>query len=869
MKKCPACSADQAAGSKFCRQCGAALPEFEATVAMTATMIRRAPVRQAFDIKALLARREKLVIGRAADCDIRLDHPSVSRYHARVEMVDGSVLVSDLSSVNGVTVGGVRAAEPTRLKEGDKVGIGPYLLTLSAGVLQSLDSSRSLRLEARGLEKAVLVPGGTRKIIEDINLAVLPGEFVALLGPSGCGKSTLMDCLNGRRPATGGLVLANGENFYRHYDSFRQSLGYVPQKDIVHADLTVRSALRYTARLRLPMDTAPKEIEERLEDVLRKMDLLAHRDTRVGSLSGGQIKRVSLGAELVGQPALLYIDEATSGLDAGTERRMMRLFNDLSQEGRSLICITHNVDNVDQCHLALILARGKLVYYGPPREATRWFKVPRISDIYDRLSERDIEAWHSDFKSSELYQEFVRGRLEARPTKEAGPSAPVINLPLPPEEKAPELPPQADTRSVPNLADRFRALGDATLRLRERLRPALESWHQLKALTSRYVELILGDTRSLRLMLLQAPLVAAILLLGFLGKPFHRSMPLLRPITDEERQTLLALRGLSQMLDGNRPLTDEQRQALSRLEVEVSGLPVPVNGVQLAQLLRKLRAGELTEKQEAMLRSTRIALEVDGAPLEVTAADAAAAWRRIESARLPEQLLRIEGPVVPEKPWFDPRYSYILLFILSVVVLWFGCNNASREIVKEEAIFSRERAVNLRILPYLASKVLVLSVITAAQVALLLLLIYGPMEVLARINPAFTTSPPQLMLGYGWQLAVFTLLGVVGVAMGLFLSACVTSADRANALLPYVLIPQMILGGGFITVSGLLFWLAALFCPVYWAFRAVRLGADVLPPGFPGYSPDGDGIAWPCLALAAQGAALLLLTYIVLRRREA
>src|SRR5262249_16460995 len=153
-----------------------------------------------------------------------------------------------------------------------------------------------------------------------------PGEFVTLLGPSGSGKSTLMDCLNGRRRATGGQVLANGADFYQHFDSFRQLLGYVPQKDIVHTLLTVHHALYYTARLRLPPDTDRNELKARVEEVLQEMELRPHRNTLVGNLSGGQIKRVSLGAELLARPCLLYIDEATSGLDAGTETRMMRLF---------------------------------------------------------------------------------------------------------------------------------------------------------------------------------------------------------------------------------------------------------------------------------------------------------------------------------------------------------------------------------------------------------------------------------------------------------------------------------------------------------------------------------------------------------------
>src|SRR5205823_10293106 len=150
-------------------------------------------------------------------------------------------------------------------------------------------------------------------------------------------------------------------------------------------------------RLRLPNDTDPSELKARVEEVLRQMELGPHRDTLVANLSGGQIKRVSLGAELLAEPSLLYIDEATSGLDAGTEARMMRLFRRLADEGRSIICITHNVDNVDQGHLALVLVRGKIVYFGPPKEAPRYFNVGRISDIYDRLSENEPAEWEKRY----------------------------------------------------------------------------------------------------------------------------------------------------------------------------------------------------------------------------------------------------------------------------------------------------------------------------------------------------------------------------------------------------------------------------------------------------------------------------------------
>src|SRR5581483_9119820 len=206
------------------------------------------------------------------------------------------------------------------------------------------------------LDRVVGRGSSERKILDDISLVIDPSEFVCLLGPSGSGKSTLMDCLSGRRPPSHGVVMANGENFFLHFDSFRQSLGYVPQRDIVHTQLSVERALHYTARLRLPPDTRPEELTNRIREVLQRMELGPHKDTMIGNLSGGQIKRVSLGAELLARPCLLFIDEATSGLDAGTETRMMHLFRQLADEGRSIVCITHHVDNVDLCHLIVVLA---------------------------------------------------------------------------------------------------------------------------------------------------------------------------------------------------------------------------------------------------------------------------------------------------------------------------------------------------------------------------------------------------------------------------------------------------------------------------------------------------------------------------------
>src|SRR5580704_9188319 len=288
MKICPQCAQENPPLAAFCQNCGKPLTLLPQSPGQDPTVRHVGPLpgvmgalRRTTALESLFAGKTSLRIGRSADCDVCLSHPMVSRHHALLQrQADGRLHVTDLESINGVTVNGERIGEPTIVRDGVSIGIGPFLFTTRGGQLSTIDSSRSVRLEARHLHKAVPIKGGAKRLLlDDINLAIEPGEFVSLLGPSGSGKSTLMDCLNGRRWATSGQVLANGEDFYRFFDSFRQSLGYVPQKDIVHTQLSVFRALYYTARLRLPPDTSYNELKARVEEVVKEMELGPHRDT--------------------------------------------------------------------------------------------------------------------------------------------------------------------------------------------------------------------------------------------------------------------------------------------------------------------------------------------------------------------------------------------------------------------------------------------------------------------------------------------------------------------------------------------------------------------------------------------------------------
>src|SRR5262249_3367272 len=152
------------------------------------------------------------------------------------------------------------------------------------------------------------------------------------------------------------------------------------------------------------------------------------------------------------------------------------------------------------------------------------------------------------------------------------------------------------------------------LRLRELFTPVRDSWHQFRVLTARYVELVLGDRRGLRLLLLQAPIVAVFLLVGFVNKDFRRPMPIPRELTAEERKMLTALQAVDKLLDEDVHLDPKQKKALRavKFQYKADGLPMTLSGTQVLGLLRRLRNKKLDPEQEKLLEGVQFTLDHEG-----------------------------------------------------------------------------------------------------------------------------------------------------------------------------------------------------------------------------------------------------------------
>lgn len=336
--------------------------------------------------------KQQLSIGRAATSDIHLDGLQISKNHAKLVQSAGAVFIEDAGSTNGVHVNGKRIAGRQMLTPSDVAQIGPFVIRCEGQVVMIFDTRSKTRIDAVDITKIVKnrSGSGTIKLLDDVDLAIQPNEFVGLLGPSGAGKSTLMDALNGMRPATSGKVLINDLDLYQHLDSLKQSIGYVPQDDIIHRELTVYRTLYYVAKLRLSRDVTSDEVDQIINEVMDVTGLSERRDVPVSQLSGGQRKRVSIAVELITKPSIIFLDEPTSGLDPSTEEKIMKLFRQIAESGRTIVLTTHAMENVKLFDKIVVLMRGKLVFYGTPQEALQHVKADSFKDLYDKL-ENPIE----------------------------------------------------------------------------------------------------------------------------------------------------------------------------------------------------------------------------------------------------------------------------------------------------------------------------------------------------------------------------------------------------------------------------------------------------------------------------------------------
>ncbi|MBI2169490.1 MAG: FHA domain-containing protein [Actinobacteria bacterium] len=425
-------------------------------------------------LSAIYTVADRVRIGRDPDNDVVVgDDVLVSRHHAEMaRLPDIGYEIADLGSHNGTFVNGRRVRRAI-LQPLDVVGIGRHRFRVVDDRLEDYVEEGDVAYEAHRL--TVRTPAG-QVLLDDVSLALGGCSFLAVVGPSGAGKSTLLGALTGFRPAQEGRVVYGGQDLYGEYEDLGQRIGFVPQDDILHPELTVRRALEFAAELRFAPDVTTPEREARVVEVLGELGLTHRADVQISRLSGGQRKRVSVALELLTRPSLLFLDEPTSGLDPGIERNVMELLRSLADGGRTVIVVTHTVQSLRLCDRVLVLAPGgSVAYFGPPQFAPAYFGVDDYEEVFQLLGGESDVDWKARFREHADHAEYVEAPL-----------AKAASVPLAAAGQRADVAPVGVKRG---------------------------SWgRQLSTLVRRYAAVIAADRRTAALLILQGPFLGALML---------------------------------------------------------------------------------------------------------------------------------------------------------------------------------------------------------------------------------------------------------------------------------------------------------------------------------------------------------------------
>ena len=451
--------------------------------------------------------KDEILIGRDPNVDTVINNPNISWHHAKITRQNSIYYIEDLNSTNGTFVNNSIVKTEKEIKEGDKITLGLYdfifKTTDSNGLkLISIDKD-GIRLDIKNVSFAVNIKDKDNKkikklLLDNISFTIYPSEMVGIMGLSGAGKTTLLNILSGYNRPTEGEVFINGRNLYDNYKSVKNFIGYVPQDDIIHPELTVYEALFYSSKLRLSSDLSDKEINTRIDDVLKELGIYNTKDVLIGSpntkkgISGGQRKRVNIAMELLSNPEIIFLDEPTSGLSSVDTRVVMDKLKELSDNGKTVILTIHqpSLTNYKKMDNIIILTHGELAYFGANYPQSIEFfnqnlnSQELLNDPDNALlgldrGEKEGKNWKEIYKESDIYKTFVIDRAE----KSLNENNQIENF-------------EKDNRN--------------------------SFFIQLKVLTKRYLTIKLKDKINSAVLLIQAPIIAMLLIFLFSGSGYEK-----------------------------------------------------------------------------------------------------------------------------------------------------------------------------------------------------------------------------------------------------------------------------------------------------------------------------------------------------------
>jgi ABC-2 type transport system ATP-binding protein len=206
---------------------------------------------------------------------------------------------------------------------------------------------------------------GSFTALDGVSFDVKRGEIMGFLGPNGAGKSTLIRVLCGLLRPSSGRAFVAGIDIAEDPEGVRRRIGYMSQKFSLYSDLSVVENLRFFGGI---YGVAPAILGERIRFAVEMAGLQGRETALVSTLAGGWKQRLALGCAILHRPAVLFLDEPTSGVDPGSRRRFWTLIHDLAADGVSVLVSTHYMDEAEYCMRIALIAAGRLIALGTPHD---------------------------------------------------------------------------------------------------------------------------------------------------------------------------------------------------------------------------------------------------------------------------------------------------------------------------------------------------------------------------------------------------------------------------------------------------------------------------------------------------------------------
>lgn len=238
-----------------------------------------------------------------------------------------------------------------------------------------------------GTESVVLVTNLTRKFgdftaVNEISFEVKKGEVFGFLGANGAGKTTTIRMLCGLLSPSAGEASVLGFNLYHQSEEIKRNIGYMSQKFSLYSDLTVEENIQFFGRV---YGLGRQKIQQKMKSLLETLQLEDHACQLTASLPLGWKQRLALGTAILHDPAIVFLDEPTSGVDPAARRNFWQTIYELAKHGKTIFVSTHYMDEAQYCHRVSLMKNGAIAASGSPTDLMAQYQVTNLEEVFFKV----------------------------------------------------------------------------------------------------------------------------------------------------------------------------------------------------------------------------------------------------------------------------------------------------------------------------------------------------------------------------------------------------------------------------------------------------------------------------------------------------